>query len=127
VPQRERLRHQFADDDGDEYQRNRHGGDRQHGCRPLAKAEPLLQKWAHELLSACTANCSREQAHEGDPDLDSRQRPFGGLAQTQEVPHADIRGGSVRPDVRFGRGDEPDLERRQRGIARNAGNDDQDG
>jgi hypothetical protein len=67
VPQRECLRHQLANDDGDEHQGDRHDGNRQHGCQSIAKTEPLLEKWAHKFLSPRTANRAREQAHERDP------------------------------------------------------------
>jgi hypothetical protein len=116
MAERKRLRHQFADDNGHEHQRNGDDRDRQRCCRSFAKAEPLLEKWVHKFLSTRTANGARKQAHESNAHLDGGQRPLGPLTQTQEVPDPDVASDGVRPDVSFRCRHESDLECRQRGI-----------
>jgi hypothetical protein len=120
MAERKGLRDQLADDDRRQHQGNRHDSEGKDLCRSGTQIEAMLEERTDKLLRARTTDRSRQHAHEGNAHLDRRQRPLRRFAQTQKPPNSDIPGGSVGPDVGLRRRDEGHLQRRERGVQRDA-------
>jgi hypothetical protein len=123
-PQRERLRHELADDDLEEGDREDYDP-KARGCAVAADPADFRQLVADAMREPLTAVCGRRGADEGDADLHGGEKPLGLITQPEHGARATLLRLEQLAEAGSSNAQHGDLRTREDTVQEHQKNDDQ--